>query len=164
MRTSPCACAPSPCLSVCPHTETCTPAYEPRPLCPLCTQSQNGACQIVDFAERGLSVLIFMPSGPGPFAVSGHQRQPHPLPRIPTILAGIPRPLTGVIRDAGPLAAGWRAEHIIAVHEEALIVLPTLGVHDGDVRDDGAPARPCPPCASLPPAHWTWVAWAGWPG
>ena len=73
----------------------------------------------------------------GPFAVSGHQREPHPLPRTPTILAGIPGPLTGVIRDTGPLAASWGAEHVIAVHEEALVVLPTLGIHDGDVRDDG---------------------------
>lgn len=44
---------------------------------------------------------------------------------------------TCIIRDTGPLAASWRAEHICAVHQVTLIVLTSLCINDGDIRDNG---------------------------
>lgn len=46
-------------------------------------------------------------------------------------------PLTSVIRNTGPLAAGWGPQNVVTVHEEAFIVFATLGIHNGNVWDDG---------------------------
>lgn len=94
----------------------------------LCTQSQNGARQIVDCAERGLSVLIFLPSGHWPFCcLWTPATAPPSYSRTPTILAGIPGPLTVSSERALGLwlPAGERSTSSLA-HEEALVVLPTL--------------------------------------
>ena len=102
---------------------------------PLCLPNHR-LCHYSSGPERAFSVLTFMPS-------SHWTLCPLDTSDSPTLYAGPPLSLWGpslltcVVGDTGPLAASRGAEHVIAVHEEAFIVSPTLGIHDGDVRDDG---------------------------
>uniref|UniRef100_A0ABI8ADP9 Galactokinase 1 n=1 Tax=Felis catus TaxID=9685 RepID=A0ABI8ADP9_FELCA len=97
-------------------------------------------------------------------------------PPTQDLLSWIPGPLTSVVGDARPLAASRGAQYFVAVHEEALVVFPALGVHDGDVRDDGdcrggrgepGTQPPCPPLSTLcpappPPPHSLDMGRLGW--
>lgn len=121
----------------------------------------------------GTHILTCSPGHFCPFVHSGWEESP--CLEVTPDSKDTTTPLTSVIRNTGSLAAGWGAQDIVAVHEEALIVFSTLGVHNGDVWDDGncraERSKPgplamasCPPSQPLPATHWTWAAWAVWPG
>lgn len=140
-------------VSICPPAHVCLPVLMHR-----CARDGSHGCHVgfvpsaprastvpaklsalqvwcLSGAERRLLVLTFVPSDHWPLGSdTSNSPTPYPGPHLCLEDSG---PLTCVVGDTGPLAASRGAQNVIAVHEEAFVVSRTLGVHNGDVRDDG---------------------------